>query len=125
MRISRDVSVGTTILSLLLFLACHDNSQTIRIVAQDFRFTPAEIRLDAARPIRLIVVNEGREPHEFESPLLAHRVGAFDPGNRTAMSLRVLPNQQAEATIQTVAGTYLFYCRIRGQTGMNGTIIVE
>jgi plastocyanin len=101
---------------------CDSAEQTVRIVAEDFRFTPAEVRLSAGYPIRLIVVNQGRESHEFKSSLLARQVqkatGASD-------SLPVLPNQKAEILIRTVPGVYIFYCAVRGHAGMSGTIIVD
>lgn len=102
--------------------SCEPDTQIVRITAQDFRFTPAEVRLTAATPIHLTIVNEGREPHEFESPLLAHRI---DGSSGTATSVRVQPNQRIDVTIRTVPGAYIFYCRIRGHAGMSGTIIVE
>ena len=94
----------------------------MRITAEDFRFTPADVRLTAAMPIHLTIINEGHEPHDFESPLLAHRV---DGAGGTATSVRVAPNQRIDVTIRTIPGTYIFYCRIRGHAGMSGTIIVE
>ena len=101
----------------LLSAACDSSQQAVNIVAEDFRFTPAEVRLPAGRPIRLIVLNEGRERHEFKSPLLP-QAGA---GN----GLPVLPNQKAEAVLRTMPGVYPFYCAIPGHAGMSGTIIVE
>lgn len=108
---------------LFLFIAgCDSPPQTIHIVAQDFRFTPADVRLSAGRWIRLVIANEGRERHEFRSRLLTMPTGAAEgrPG-----SLPVLPNQKAEAVLQTVPGVYPFYCAIHGHAGMGGTIIVE
>jgi plastocyanin len=89
---------------------------------QDFRFTPAEVRLSSSKTIRLTIVNEGREPHIFESPLLAHRLK--DP-REPESGIRITPNQRVDTMIQPVPGTYLFYCKIRGHTGMTGTLIVE
>jgi plastocyanin len=106
----------------VILASCDRDAQTVRITAQDFRFTPAEVRLTAATPIHLTIVNEGREPHEFESPLLAHRV---DGSSGTATSVRVAPNQRLDVTIRTIPGMYIFYCRMRGHAGMSGTIIVE
>jgi plastocyanin len=118
------VVVRTSLLALpiLWALACDSSEQALEIVADDFRFTPAEIHVSAERPIRLRIVNAGREPHEFKSPLLAHQTG-----NSTALlsSLPVLPNQRVETVIRTLPGVYLFYCAIRGHAGMSGTIIVE
>ena len=105
----------------LVAMACDSSEQTVHIVAEDFRFTPAEVRVSAERPIRLTIVNEGREPHEFKSPLLAHQTGV----TTGASSLPVLPNHRAETVIRTLPGVYLFYCGIRGHAGMSGTIIVE
>lgn len=106
----------------LALAGCDRDAQTVRITAQDFRFTPAEVRLTAATPIHLTIVNEGRELHEFESPLLAHRV---DGSGGTVSSVRVAPNERIDMTIRTIPGTYAFYCRVRGHAGMSGTIIVE
>ncbi|HEY7130317.1 MAG TPA: cupredoxin domain-containing protein [Nitrospira sp.] len=50
--------------------ACNSPEQTIHVRAEDFRFTPAEVRVSAERPIRLRIFNGGRERHEFKSPLL-------------------------------------------------------
>ena len=110
------LGIGTALVS------CDRDAQTVRITVQDFRFTPATVHLTASWPIHLTIVNEGREPHEFESPLLAHRV---DGSSGSPTSIRLAPNQQAEVLIRTIPGTYIFYCRIRGHAGMSGTIIVE
>jgi plastocyanin len=107
-------------LLVLRMAGCDASEQTVGIVAQDFLFTPAEVHVSAVLPIRLKIVNEGREPHEFKSPLLAHQVANGAPG-----SLPVLPNHTAETVIRTVPGVYLFYCAMRGHAGMSGTLIVE
>ena len=88
-------------------MSCDPVEQSVHIVAQDFRFTPAEVHVSAEQPIRLTIVNEGREPHEFKSPLLAHQIGAT---NGVSSSLPVLPHQKAETVIRTIPGVYLFYC---------------
>lgn len=117
----RTAGAGAVAFLALAAMACDSTEQTVHIVADDFRFTPAEVRLSADRPIRLRIVNQGREPHEFKSPLLAHQTG----GTSASDSLPVLPNHRAETVIRTVPGVYLFYCAIRGHAGMSGTIVVE
>lgn len=106
----------------LLGAACDSSQQAIHIVAQDFRFTPAEVRLSVGQPVRLVIRNEGRERHEFKSPLLLAHARA---GNDLLGSLPVLPNENAEAVLRTTPGVYPFYCAIPGHAGMSGTIIVE
>ena len=113
---------GLVALLLLPSAGCDSVEQPIHIVAQDFRFAPAEVRVSAERPIRLTIVNEGRERHEFKSPLLAHQTGAT---SAPSSSLPLPPNRQTETVIRTVPGVYHFYCAIRGHAGMSGTIIVE
>jgi plastocyanin len=114
--------VWTGLVALFLVAtACDSSEPIVHIVAEDFRFTPAEVHVSAERPLRLRIVNEGREPHEFKSPLLAHQTGV----TTGASSLPVLPNRRVETVIRTLPGVYLFYCAIRGHAGMSGTIIVE
>lgn len=108
--------------TLLWSTGCDSPEQTVHIVARDFLFTPAELHLSSDRPIRLKIINEGRERHEFKSPLLAHAIEGANPVSRT---VPVLPNQTAETVIRTLPGVYPFYCAIRGHAGMSGTIIVE
>ena len=114
---------GLVALLVLWATGCDSPEPTIHIVAEDFRFSPAEVRVAAAeRPIRLRIVNAGREPHEFKSVLLAHQT---DATGTPPSSLPVLPNHRAETVVRTIPGVYLFYCAIRGHAGMSGTIIVE
>jgi plastocyanin len=118
---NRRARTGVVALLLLWATGCDSPEQTIQIVAQDFRFTPSELHVSAERPIRLTIVNEGREPHEFKSPLLTHQVGAAGKSG----SLPVPPNRKVETVIRTIPGVYLFSCAIRGHARMSGTIIVE
>ncbi len=71
--------VARRLLALVLLLgrssllsACEPREQFLRLAAQDYRFVPTDIRVLADRPIRLLIVNEGRERHEFTSSLLAN-----------------------------------------------------
>lgn len=101
---------------------CEPREQAVRVAAQDFRFAPSTIRIPAGVPVRLTLVNEGREPHELTGPLLT------DPRVRVlaeAGSLRVLPGRSITVVLQTPPGTYTFQCRVRGHAGMEGTLIVE
>lgn len=101
---------------------CEPREQAVRVAAQDFRFAPSTIRVPAGVPVRLTVVNEGREPHELAGPLLT------GPGVRVlgeARSLRVLPGRSVTIVLQAPPGAYTFQCRVRGHAGMEGTLIVE
>ena len=106
----------------MALLGCDLQEQEIRLAVQDFRFSPATIRLHADAPARLTIVNEGREPHEFAGPLLT------DPRVRVLSapeSFRLPPGRSITILLQAPPGTYLFWCRVRGHAGMEGTVIVE
>ncbi len=130
MRHHRRYGVGLALTISILTISCDRDVQTVRIATQDFRFAPDGIRLKATIPTRLTIVNEGREPHEIESLVLAHTLTAppTEPSSRepsSSTSLRVVPGQHLTVTINPPLGTYLFHCRIRGHRAMTGTIIVE
>lgn len=115
-------SLVTMVLMSMALLGCELQEQEIRLAAQDFRFAPATIYLHAEVPARLTIVNEGREPHEFASPLLTdarvHVLSAPD-------SFRVPPGRSITVLFQAPPGMYPFKCRARGHAGMEGTVIVE
>jgi plastocyanin len=103
-------------------LGCEPDGQEIRLAAQDFRFTPSMIRIHAGVPSRLTIVNEGREPHEFASPLLTDaRVRLFSAPE----SLLVPAGRSITLHFQAPPGAYPFRCRLRGHAGMEGILIVE
>lgn len=105
---------------LILSLSACDLSpaQTVTIIAQDFRFVPAEVRVSADRSLRLAIRNEGREAHVFASPLLGVA------GHGTA-AIEIQPGKTVEVEFRVPAGTYAFRCARRGHGGMEGLVIVE
>ena len=109
---------------------CESDPQAVRIVAQDYRFVPTFVRLEASRPFTLSILNEGREPHEFISRLLTDPdVKILSPTTRPDSAemeaLRILPGREIRLTIAAPPGTYLYRCRIRGHSAMHGTIVLE
>ncbi len=114
----------------ILVVACDSDVQIVRIAAQDFRFDPAEVRAFAGRPLRLRIVNEGREPHEFSGPILADPQvrQTLEPSSDAAAPpgwIRILPGQSLELTLRLSPGAYPFHCRVRGHKGMTGILLVE
>jgi plastocyanin len=116
--------------SALALAACDPGVQDIRIAAQEFRFVPAEVRLDAYRPVRLTIVNEGRELHNFTSTLLANPQvrtlsKAEPPEYREVDTLKIPPGRSATITLNVPPGMYVFYCKLHGHSGMVGTIMAR
>jgi plastocyanin len=103
-------------------LGCEPREQEVRLAAQDFRFSPGTIHVRADAPVLFTIVNEGREPHEFASPLLTDaRVRLL----AAPESLRVPPGRSITVHFHAPPGIYPFKCRVQGHPGMDGTVIVE
>jgi len=114
----------------LQLTACQPPVQEVRIAAQEYRFEPAQIRLRAAQPAHLVIVNEGREPHEFTSTLLANPLvrilAAAKPAEyREAATFKIPPGRSVEITLLAPPGVYAFHCKIKGHGAMAGTIMVD
>jgi len=114
--------VATVMAAGAMLAACEPREQAARVAAQDFRFVPPTIRVRAGVPVRLTIVNEGREPHELAGPLLT------DPRVRIlndSRSVRLLPGRSVTVVLHASPGAYPFWCRVRGHAGMEGMVIVE
>jgi len=103
-------------------------AQTASLTAQDFRFTPAILRVSSTSSLTLLVYNAGREVHEFDSPALLYTVTSLSAA-RTAEAagpaVLLAPGKSAQLTISPPPGTYLYFCRRKGHANMTGTLIVE
>ena len=117
---------------LIPFLAaCDWRIREIRIAAQDHRFVPARIQAQARESIHLVIVNEGRETHEFSSELLTDphvhvRSEDVTPKDYSpSHSFKILPGRTVKITFRAPRGNYLFRCKIPGHRNMTATLIVE
>ena len=52
--------------------ACASEYQEVKIVVDDFRFSPTRVDVRAGQSVHLVVRNQGRETHRFHSTLFAH-----------------------------------------------------
>jgi uncharacterized cupredoxin-like copper-binding protein len=126
----RSTAASAVLLLCVLHAGCDGESQSVHIVTQDFRFTPDMIHVASDRPIELTLFNEGRESHEFQSPLLSDRSvvieSVFLNGEPTIPEhLRIAPGKRLNLHFRAQPGTYLFSCKVRGHSGMSGTLIVK
>ena len=102
----------------------------MKIVVDDFRFSPARVDVQAGQPVRLVVRNQGREIHRFHSTLFAHpRVDVVSDTGRQADAFEhgvpLAPGQRLELVLTLPPGVYHFRCPIKGHRGMRGMIVVQ
>jgi uncharacterized cupredoxin-like copper-binding protein len=133
-RRSRQSTAPVLSFALLMLVAdssgCDGDVQSVHIAAQDFRFVPNTIYLSSSRPVHLTLYNAGREFHEFESALFADHTTVIESltvaGEPTEPGrLRIAPGRRLELVLRLSPGTYLFFCKVKGHSGMTGTLLVE
>ena len=110
--------------------ACSAEYQDVTIVVEEFRLSPARVEVQAGRAVRLVVKNQGRETHRFQSTLLAqHPIEvASDTGPQAAtlkQGVPLAPGQRLELMLTLPPGVYHFRCPIKGHRGMQGMIVVS
>ena len=91
-------------------------AQRVDVVAQDLRFTPADVRVTAGRTVELSFRNDGSTFHDWEVDGVAN----VDAGARPGQTQRI------RFTIDR-PGTYVIECTVPGHAaaGMTGTLVVE
>jgi hypothetical protein len=98
--------------TLLLLAACGSGGGAIPVTLKDHKFTPAEIRVPADRPVLLSVSNEDATAEEFDSSALKVEkvIAGHDRGN-----VRIRP---------LAPGRYPFMGEYHSQTAQ-GVVIAE
>lgn len=116
---------------LLIFLfvaptlvAC-DQTQSVSLTAEDFRFTPQLVTVSSASPMILTIYNSGREVHEFDSPLLMYAANISSSLSMKETGIVLEPGKSMELAMAPPPGTYLYTCRRKGHANMTGTLIVQ
>ena len=110
--------------------ACDTGSPSATITAEEFRFTPNLVKLPARQKVRVIVRNQGRERHVFQSPILIRQGVLFErpvlqgPWNGSE-GVPIQPGKRIEFSLVLPEGLYPFRCQIRGHKGMEGTLVVQ
>jgi uncharacterized cupredoxin-like copper-binding protein len=105
--------------------------QSVEIRADEYSFTPNQIRAKARRPLELIVANGGHEPHQFQSSLFRNQVITVEFGENSVRGKGIeIVNIAAGATVRIKLlspppGEFDFQCRIPSHHGMDGIIRIE
>jgi len=127
----------------LSFAACapiptaSSNLQQASLEANEFKYQPATIEVEAGRPVKITLNNKGTIEHDWSiakmpataikqqsESTMGHDMSGMNP--ELHMSAMNGKGTQIEF-IPTVPGKYEFYCTIAGhkEAGMVGTLVVK
>lgn len=90
-------------------------ARELRVVADEFSFSPAELEVEVGETVNLVLVNEGQLPHDLTIPALGFSIAA-GPGATASGALTV-----------DRPGTYTFVCTVPGHraAGMIGSLVAR
>ena len=113
----------------LSMLSCDAGFYSATITAEEFRFTPNLVKFPAGKEVRLVIRNQGRERHVFQSPILAFKNVRVDghsraSGGKGGEEIQLKPGERNELWLVLPEGYYPFQCRIKGHKGMEGALVV-
>ena len=104
---------GIANLAGLESVSAEERAGAIKVDMKNTEFDPAEIRIAAGQPARLVIKNRDLATHTFTVDTLGIDI-SFIPGTEKIVDLSVLN-----------AGTYVYICAIEGHEEMKGTIVVR
>ena len=103
-------------------------AETVTVRMTEYRFAPAQLAFRHGQPYRLVLVNGGREHHEFTAPAFLKQATIRDPSVLVAGGAEVALQPGETKTVELVApaaGRYPLICADHDTFGMDGAITVE
>ena len=103
-------------------------AETLTVRVSEYRFVPAQLTLRHGQPYRLVLVNDGREHHEFTAPEFFRNAEIRDRSVLVADGNEVALKGGETKTVELVApprGRYRLTCADHDTFGMDGAIAVE
>ena len=103
-------------------------AKTVTVKMTDFDFTPAAVDFEAARPVKLVLVNNGTDRHDFAAPAF-FAAAALRQGTLAPAGGSVLVEEGKSAELDLVPGApgkYPLTCTefLHEMFGMTGAITV-
>ncbi|MCB2067101.1 MAG: cupredoxin domain-containing protein [Erythrobacter sp.] len=107
----------------------YSRAQRVEVTLDNFSFAPADLHLQAGRPIALVVTNAASGGHNFTAPEF-FAAAQIMPGHADLVAsgqLSLSGGQSVTVNLIPAAGTYRLTCTHLGHAvlGMTGTITVE
>lgn len=103
-------------------------ARTVTVGLLDNRFDPPNVVFHAGQPTRLVLVNRGKDMHEFTAPAFLHAAHVLDPRalSNGGGDIVVQPGQTVRVRlVPGSAGHYGLRCADHDWDGMVGSITVE
>jgi uncharacterized cupredoxin-like copper-binding protein len=126
--LARCLLSAVLIATALAMPARSEARQTVTVEMTEYHFTPAKLVFRSGRDYRLLLVNRGRELHEFTAPGFLGAIVIDDPGVVTpgGREIAVAPGASRELIFRaTHPGRYTLNCADHDWAGMVGEIVVE
>ena len=126
--LGRRLACAVLIATALASPASSEARQTVTLQMTEYRFTPAKLIFRSGRAYRLVLINRGRELHEFTAPGFLGAIAIDDPGVVTpgGREIAVAPGARRELIFRaTHSGRYPLNCADHDWAGMVGEIVVE
>ena len=103
-------------------------AQTVTVKMTDFAYSPKQVTLPSGQPVRLILVNNGTDLHDFSSPGF-FAAASYRPGGTMPRGGKVAVEKDKTAEIDLVPGApgqFPLECTefLHTLFGMTGTITV-
>jgi uncharacterized cupredoxin-like copper-binding protein len=103
-------------------------AKTVTVDMTDFDFAPSKVTFETAQPVKLMLVNDGTDRHDFSAPAF-FAASALRHGSMGPAGGRVAVDRGKSAEIDLVPGapgTYPLTCTefLHEMFGMTGTITV-
>ena len=130
-RIHRAIALLGAALGLVAATEAQEGWNRVEIRANEYLFAPKEVRAKAGRPLALVIINEGHEPHQFRSDLFKDRMTEVEIAETVVRGrgievVDVAPGGRATIKVLSPpAGEFDYQCRIPSHHGMDGILIIE
>ena len=103
-------------------------AKTVTVKMTDFDFTPSAVDFEAARPVKLVLVNDGTDRHDFAAPAF-FAAASLRQGSTAPAGGKVAVDKGKSAEIDLVPGApgkYPLTCTefLHEMFGMTGAITV-
>jgi uncharacterized cupredoxin-like copper-binding protein len=127
-RLGRRFAGAIAIALALAPSAVAETRQTVTLVMTEYRFVPPKLRFRTGHAYRLVLVNHGKELHEFTAPDFLRAIAVDNPNVLVAGGREISLPAGARSELLFSArrrGQFPLSCADHDWAGMVGTITID